>query len=282
VAAEPPKTPATSPLANITAEESLQIKKMLADDSLTVFNLWPSRVLNAWSRLDRSSDTNDATAQLALDLLARILRTGEIEVQPVEKHHRPSREWVGDVNLDQVLGCLSEGESDDACEIKPLKANLAELNVTDPTSERTARATMHQAILSFRTVALVGLQRWVEAETFGQGGSAGYPAKIQELDNVQFHVLPANVHAHEVEYVSADPFLPTGIFVAEAPTDGTTASPESGGVVPGIAMTFIDPRGDSPNILPLPEHLGITKSWPVPLEKGKTIIFPGKYTLFGC
>ena len=80
--------------------------------------------------------------------------------------------------------------------------------------------------------------------------------------------------AHELEHVSDDPFLPTGVFVVQGVRVGGGGASFMCGIAgqcpgssdasnPGVHMVFTDPRGNAAQGLPLPEHLDASQKYPL-------------------
>jgi hypothetical protein len=94
-------------------------------------------------------------------------------------------------------------------------------------------------------------------------------AERVRLVNVEMHILPAGQHAYVLDHTSPDPTLPAGMWVVQKEDEVTQDLQGQ------LMMQLLDPRGDSPNVRPLPRHLQPTLDAELVLVPGVMHYFPG-------
>lgn len=261
---------ATRPVTNATAEELLLASTVDVAQANTQL-LWPSRFIVAQASLFREHVAASEQALEQLAWLASELYAGAVHARRAQggcggaAPHCTQRAWSTSVNLQKLAACIRAGEPQE--QAMACQGGSRVLTGKLPLHEGSGK--LLSSLNSLRAVALLGLQRWEEMENYGQPPSktGGKRSASEALGRVQFHVVPRGVMAYEMEHVSADPFLPTGVLVVRvsAPTQEDQ----------GMAMGFVDPRGDAPNVHPLPKHLADTEYYPLPLSEGLLAVFPG-------
>lgn len=277
-------------------------EKMIADDvfdtaRIAVKQMWPSRILRAKTALDGwgsssdkcSGETEKHPATLPptatnsnKNLLPNIQPLpGDSNAQAHTHTHNVLASMAHDLwqaapplAIPEAAGVRAWAvdvplgpDQNDVALTKWIESRLAGKKGSDAGGEfegsrrRATSSDRVAALRRFEAAALLAAERYLEVTTPNATG----PYSVHLL-NVQLHVLPGGRYAYELDHVAPDHVLPSGLWCIQRKDEDKVAP---------LTLQLLDPRGDAPNMHPLPAYLQAVAEKELPLDPGAMYLMPG-------